>query len=412
MTKTELIELIRNGEGSGVEFKRDVVENHELAKELVAFLNLEGGVVLLGVADDRAIAGTTRLRLEEWVAELCRVKIDPPIVPFMAWVRDLEPERDVLTVRVAVGPNKPYARVHDNKRTYYIRVGSTSREAGRDELERMFQASGKLRFGLKPVPGATLDDLDRRRLKDYFGHILSALHPPDEDSQAWETMLRAVDLMTEAAGQITPNVDGMLLFGKTPKRFLPQAGVRTIAYAGTIVDYATREDAELRGAIVPLVTDDGTLLESGLVEQTLDFVHRNTAPTAALQGGRRLDKPAYPDAVLREAIVNALAHRDYSIAGTDISVRIFEDRLEIESPGRLPNTVTVEGIKAGLRYARNQTLVNIMRDYKYVEFRGMGIREKIIPGMRAHNGTEPDLIAEEQRFTVRLWKEPPRDAPR
>ncbi|MCL5055556.1 MAG: ATP-dependent DNA helicase RecG, partial [Firmicutes bacterium] len=98
-------------------------------------------------------------------------------------------------------------------------------------------------------------------------------------------------------------------------------------------------------------------------------------------------------------------HRDYSIVGADIALVIFSDRLEIQSPGRLPNTVTVEGMKNGLRYARNQTLVNVMRDYRYVDFPGMGVRDKIMPGMKAHNGTEPDFIAEEYRFTVRLWKE-------
>jgi ATP-dependent DNA helicase RecG len=102
--------------------------------------------------------------------------------------------------------------------------------------------------------------------------------------------------------------------------------------------------------------------------------------------------------------VNALVHRDYSIWGTDILLAIYADRLEIVSPGRLPNTVTVEGMKAGMRYARNQTLVNVMQDYRYVDFRGMGVRNKIA-GMRAHNGTEPEFIAEENRLTVRLWKE-------
>jgi ATP-dependent DNA helicase RecG len=99
-----------------------------------------------------------------------------------------------------------------------------------------------------------------------------------------------------------------------------------------------------------------------------------------------------------------LVHRDYSIAGADVLLEIFSDRLEVVSPGRLPNTVTPEGMRSGLRYARNQTLVNVMRDYGYVEARGMGVRSKIIPGMLAHNGTEPELIAEEHRFILRLWK--------
>ena len=146
-------------------------------------------------------------------------------------------------------------------------------------------------------------------------------------------------------------------------------------------------------------------MEPGLVDQTWDFVRRNTDPSAHLEGARRVDRWEYPEDVIREAVVNALVHRDYSVAGTDVMLCIFADRLEITSPGRLPGTVTPEGMKAGKRFARNQTLVNIMRDYGYVDARGMGVRSKIIPGMRAHNGTEPELLEEEHRFTVRLWKE-------
>jgi ATP-dependent DNA helicase RecG len=160
--------------------------------------------------------------------------------------------------------------------------------------------------------------------------------------------------------------------------------------------------------LVPLCTADGSITESGLVEQALDFIHRYTEPTAHIEGGRRVDRPAYPATVLRETIVNALVHRDYSVAGSDILLALYSDRVEIQSPGRLPNTVTLEGMKAGMRYARNQTLVNTMRDYRYVDFRGMGVRQKIIPGMLEHNGTEPDFVVEENRFTVRLWREPGR----
>ena len=405
MNKTELRSLIENREDSGVEFKRDDVKNHELAKELVCFLNLEGGTLLLGVEDDGTISGTTRGKLAEWVAELCRVKIDPPVIPFLSWVREAEPGKDVLAVRVPIGPDKPYARLHNNRRTYFIRVDTLCQEASREELERLFQASGRLQYGLKPVPGATLEDLDARRLRDYFGRILGGGSPADDDAEGWETLLCNVDLMTQSAGQAIPTIDGVLLFGRTPKRFLPQSGIRAIAYSGVEPDYATRADQELGGPMLPLSGSDGTIIETGLVEQALDFVRRNTKPTAHLEGGRRVDRTEYPDGVVREAVVNALVHRDYSVAGADVTLAVYADRLEIESPGRLPNTVSVEGMKSGLRYARNQTLVNVMRDYRYVDFRGMGVRDKIIPGMRAHNGTEPDLVAEASRFIMRLWRE-------
>lgn len=407
MNRTELMERIRNGEDSILEFKRADVRNDEIAKELVAFLNLEGGIVLLGVEDDGTVSGTTRSDLEEWISDLCRVKIEPPVIPVLSWTKDAEPGRHVLAVRVSLGPNKPYARVHNNRKTYYIRVGKTTREASREELERMFQASGQLRYGLKPVPGADFGALDLRRLKDYFVRVTGGAVPNDDDVIGWETLLRNLDLMTTAAaGQHVATVDGLLLFGRVPGRFLPQSGVRAVCYPGVEPDYATRADEDLRGVLTPLGTADGSIGESGLVDRAWDFVRRNTQPAARLEGLRRVDRWDVPENVVREAVVNALVHRDYSIAGTDVMLAIYADRIEIESPGRLPNTVTVEGMKSGLRYARNQALVNVMRDYGYVDARGMGVRNKIIPGMREHNGTEPDLIEEAHRFIVRLWKEP------
>ncbi len=407
MHRQKVLEFIQDGEDSGIEFKRDDVKNHDLAKELVAFLNLEGGTILLGVEDDGTISGTSRQNLEEWVSELCRKKIAPPVIPFLSWARDVDPGRDVLAVQVPIGPDKPYARVHNDRHTYFVRVGSTCREASREELERMFQASGRVQYGLKPVPGTALGDLDRRRLRDYFVRVLEGSLPADDDGAAWQKLIVNLDLMVESAGRTLATVDGMLLFGKNPKRFLPQSGVRGLCYPGTVADYATHADQDLKGPLLPLCAKDGdeiAIVESGLVEQALDFINRNTQPTSHIEDGRRVDRPVYPPVVLREAVVNALVHRDYSIVGADITIALYADRLEVQSPGRLPNTVSVDSMKAGLRYARNQTLVNIMRDYRYVDFRGMGVREKIIPGMRKHNGTEPDLVEEHERFTVRLWK--------
>ena len=123
MTHTELLEIIGNGENSGVEFKRDVVENHALAKELVAFSNLSGGMVLLGVDDDGRVSGLTRQDLEEWVMTLCRVKIAPGIIPFFEIVRNLEPGKDVAVVRVTRGFDV-HSVFHKDRKTYYIRVGT------------------------------------------------------------------------------------------------------------------------------------------------------------------------------------------------------------------------------------------------------------------------------------------------
>ena len=289
-----------------------------------------------------------------------------------------------------------------NKQALIEPISAGSRE---DEA-LVFLRGGCFRYGSAPVPGTAHDSLDRRHLRDYFGRILGGSVPPANDVDHWQGLLQHLGLATPSEDRLAATVDGMLLFGKDTKRFLPQSGIRAICYLGLEPDYATRADEDLKGPMVPLCDpEDGDVVKLGLVEKAWDFVRRNTTPSAYLEGPRRIDRWEYPEEAVREAVVNALVHRDYSIAGTDIMLAIFSDRLEVISPGGLPSRVTPSAMRAGMRYARNQTLVNVMRDYGYVDARGMGIRNKIIPGMSAHNGTEPDLIVEEYRFTVRLWKE-------
>lgn len=398
MTRTELLEIVRNGENSGIEFKRDVVANHDLAKELVAFSNLNGGMVLLGVEDDGTISGITRQDLEEWVMTTCRDKIRPGIIPFFEIVRDVEQGKDVAIVSVTRGYDV-HSLWHNNRNTYFIRVGTQSREPSPEELGRLFQQRGSFRAELRPVSGATMADLDRRRLRDYFGRVRQQHVPPDGDAAAWKTLLVNTEIMSEEG----VTVGGLLLFGTTPNRFLPQAGIDAAAFPEKEKDYAARERAALRGPMTPLFDTAGAIVESGLVEQALDFVRRNTPVIAVLENGRRIDKPAYPHEALREGIVNALIHRDYLLTSTDIELAVYSDRLEIISPGRLPNGITPERMRAGTRAARNQLLKDVMRDYGYLEHMGMGIPRKIIAGMQKHNETSPDLIEDQERFVLRLF---------
>jgi ATP-dependent DNA helicase RecG len=396
MTRTELLEIVGNGENSGVEFKRDEVTNHHLAKELVAFSNLRGGMVLLGVEDAGSICGITRPDLEQFVMNACRDKIRPAIIPFFEIVREVELGKDVAIVSVPRGFDV-HSLWHDNRNTYYIRVGTQSREPSPEELGRLFQQRGSIRAEMRPVSGATLDNLDRRRLRDYF-RIRQQTVPPDEDEAAWRTLLINTEIMSEEG----VTVGGMLLFGGTPNRFLPQAGIDAVAFPGTEKDYAARERAALRGPMTPLLDANGAVVESGLVEQALDFVRRNTPITAVLEDGRNIEKPTYPPEALREAIVNALIHRDYLLSSTDIELAIYSDKFEIISPGRLPNGITPERMRAGTRAARNELLKDVMRDYRYLEHMGMGIPRKIIAGMQKHNHTTPELIEDQERFILRL----------
>ncbi len=454
MNKTELLEIIRNRENSGVEFKRDTQDHRDLAQVLVAFANLQGGRVLLGVEKAGTVRGLTRSdprtgaddtvrtyhRLEEWVMQACRDKIRPEIIPYFEVLRDVEPGLDVAVVEVERGWGVHHVW-HDQHRTYYIRVGSLSREASPEELERLFQQRGAFRVEIRPVSGSSLEDLDQRRLRDYFERLRSQRVPPsqptaewkerveaeakqEDESQwrkivelrerqwieeqrvAWEALLVNTEFL-DSAERHPATVAGLLLFGKNPKRFLPQSGIDAAAYGGREKDYAARERSSLRGAMVALRAADGSLVESGLVGQAVGFVGGDTGGPGQLpDGARREERWEYPEEAVREAVVNALVHRDYLLSATDIELSVYSDRLEIISPGRLPNGITPERMRVGCRAARNQLLKDVMRDYGYLEHMGMGVPRKILKTMREQNHTEPDLVEDGERFIVRLWKEP------
>ena len=459
MTKTELLELIANGENSEVEFKRDDIDGRQLAKELVALANLEGGHVLLGVEDDGNISGLARADtpqadqedqpdrpaysgLEQWVMQVCRDKIRPELNPCFGVWRDLAPGADIALVRIDRGFGVHHLW-HNQGRRYYIRVGSTSREASPEELARLFQRRGAISLERQPVSGTTINHLDRRRLMDYFervrGQAVPPPNPPEDwyrtikewavkenesewrelvdfrerewhrtQETQWEQLLVNTELLDDSETR-PATVAGFLLFGNNPNRYLPQSKIDAVAYPGPEKDYEARERRTLRGPLVGLYAADGSLVEPGLVEQAIEFIRRHTLKTELQDGVRRVELWDYPEEAVRETIVNAVVHRDYLLSHTDVELGIYSNRLEIVSPGRLPNGITTARMRAGCRSARNELLKDVMRDYGYLEHMGMGVPRKIVRGMLEHNGTEPEFIAEDEQLIVRLWREPPDD---
>lgn len=429
MNRTELAELIRNGENSGVDFKRDDVPPEKLAKVAAAFLNLEGGYILLGVEDDGNVSGLTRetRKAEEWLMQVLRDNVQPGVIPFWETIEWGDGKIVGIVTLPADAPDKPYKiKRGSGAWVTQVRVGTTTRDASREEELRLYMQSGHLQYDRKPVPGATFDDLDLRRLANYFRDIRRQGCPEAADREGWERLLVNTELMAEDRGRPMPSVAGVLLFGTRPKKFLPQSGITAVAYSGMQKDYDARARQTLAGPLVSLFSSPASqaamyphlpatfsanvdAVEAGVIEQTLEFIRRNIAVAAQVdEGGQRQERWEYPLETLREAIVNAVAHRDYTIGVTDIELSIFADRIEVVSPGRLPNTVTVDKMRAGYRASRNELVKEVLRDYRYIEATGLGVPRKIIDGMRAHNGTEPDLVEEEDRFTVRLWKEPRR----
>lgn len=407
MNAAELIEIINEGENSYVEFKRDDGQANSLAKEMSALLNLEGGLILLGVEDNGSVSGLARSRdeVELWVMNIARQNLQPGFIPHWSSVT-LEGEKVVGIIRLPQDSfGKPYKAKHGSTWTTYVRVGSTSRTATREEEGRLYQSAGVVRYDIKPVVGTDFEDLDLNLLDNYFRKILKRRDVPDlENTESWRQLLLNVDLLAESDGVTHSTVAGLLLFGRKPNRRIPQAGITATAFPGAEKDYDTTDEEVIKGPLVSEFSGSGRVLEKGVIDRTVDFVLRNMGTTAWLEGGRRLRKKAFPDDAIRESIVNAVAHRDYTIVGTDIEISLYSDRLEIISPGRLPNGVTVDKMKDGLRAARNEMLKETLRDYGYVEHLGMGVRNRIIRSMVTHNGKVPDLVEDGERFIVRLWK--------
>ena len=424
MNRQELAEMIRNGENSGVEFKRADIRPERLAREIAALLNHEGGYVLLGVEDDGAVTGLAcpPKQIEERVMEVARTHVRPAATPYWETI-DWDGLRVGIVSLAADAPDKPYKAKRGSAWVTQVRAGTTTRDATDEEEARLYMQAGRIPYDRRSVSGASFEDLDRRRLVNYFRDLRRQDCPPDDDRDAWTRLLVNSELMVEDRGRAMPSAAGLLLFGARPNRWLLQTGISAAAYSGAEKDYDAKARRTLRGPLVPLyptpasdfdrpypwmprtLSDYGRTVESGVLEGALDFVRRNTEIRAWIgDTGQRQERWDYPLETVREALVNAVAHRDYTITVTDIELSLYADRLEIVSPGRLPNTVTVEKMRTGCRAARNELTRDILRDYRYVEASGLGVPRKIVAGMRAHNGTDPDLIEEEHRFTVRLWK--------
>lgn len=405
MTKAELLELIANGENSGVEFKRDDVRPEQLAKEIVALANLQGGRVLLGVEDDGTIAGVQRENLEHWVMDTVFGRyVHPMILPFYEEVK-VDDKKQVAVITITQGSTKPYVVRNKGREEIYIRAGSTSRLATREQQARLFALGGMLHAEMLPVSGSTLGDLSRERLTDYLTAIVGDRDVPSTDER-WCDRLCDLGFMAEQQeGPAVCTISGLVLFGYTPRRLLRQAGIRWIAYEGADKAYKALDDRVIDGPLVALwrTASGGVreVAEDGLIERFVDairpFVSEETEPL--YESMRRERRWHYPIDAVREAIVNALAHRDWT-RYEEIEVVRYVDRLEVLSPGALQSSMTVEKMIAGQRSARNPLIVEVLRDYGYVDARGMGVRNKIIPLLKELNGVEPEFQATEDYLKV------------
>ena len=353
----QLLEKIRLGEDNFLECKEMIFAGEkvkgpgrdELADELAAFANARGGVLVLGVHDKtREVVGIplTHLdRAEQYVAEIVRDSVKPPLYPVIERMElpatDGKP-RPVLRIEVARS-----LFVHRSPGGYLHRVGSSKRVMEPDYLARLFQQRSQarlIRFDEQVVPEASLENLDPD-LVDRFRTLRTQDDRP--------TLLRKLGMaMEDDEHVLRPSVAGVLLGTRHPEQWLRHAFIQAVAYRGQHVGDAGADDVyqlDARDICGPLDTQ---------VLEACRFVLRNQLVAARKSMGRT-DLPDYDITAVFEAVVNAVAHRDYSMHGSKIRVRMFSDRLELYSPGAIPNTMTVETL-AYRQVSRNETITSLL----------------------------------------------------
>ena len=351
----DLIDKIRLGEDSYLELKevrfagQKVSAPHKdsLADELAAFANSRGGVCVLGVDDAREVLGIPLGRLdlvEDYVRQICMDSITPPLTPII--------ER--LTLPSTTGEQLPVLKldvasslfVHKSPGGYLHRVGSAKREMAPDYLARLFQQRSQariIRFDEQPVPGAWLDDLD-----DGLWQRFASLRVQDTREVLLDKLAMA---RPDGDGTLRPTIAGVLMASTDPRQWLPNAFIQAVAYRG--IGVLPQGDAAYQ-----LDAQDITGPLDAQVLAACHFVRKNMQVYASKDEGRH-DLPQYDMTAVFEALVNAVAHRDYSIHGAKIRLRLFADRLELYSPGAIPNTMTVDSLPYR-QAARNEAITSLL----------------------------------------------------
>jgi predicted HTH transcriptional regulator len=351
METTDLIEILSRGEDGRHQFKENFTNADALAAEIIAFSNTAGGKIFIGVQNDGSVLGLSGVdigRLNQLISNTASQNVRPAVNPLTENVP--HPNGTVIVVIIAEGVSKPYM---DRNGAIWVKNGSDKRRAtSREEIQRMFQQAGLVHADETPVTGLDADDVDKPYFEAFFeqqfGESLT------QHNQPLPQLLTNLNLMRQA--QL--NIAGSLLFARTPQFALPAFIVKAVAFVGTqIEDERYIDSRDITGKL------------ADVFQQTLGFILANTRAAQGEQGFNSQGQPEIPRIVWEELVANALIHRDYFIRAP-VCVLVFADRVEIISPGHLPNNLTIENVKAGNSNMRNPILASFAA--KLLPYRGLG----------------------------------------
>jgi ATP-dependent DNA helicase RecG len=354
-----------------------------LAECLVAFANSDGGSVILGLDEKgRMLNGVHPEELESALKaaeRLCR----PPIVT--GWEQIETPTGNAYAIKV---PRSPELHSLADGRVL-IRVGAENRPLGGDQIRQLAATKSSADFEAEPMPGARRDDLDEEMITEYIEKRQQRQRRVIEETP--DELLQEIGSLSRDG---VPTTSGLLLFGRNPNQFIPHAGLVYVKFPGTqpggeggLAGYGRRE--EFNGPL------------ARVIEGAWQVIWGEMAVGAVVTGLERQEIAEYPAFAVREALVNAVCHRDYRLKGRRIEVRMYSDRLEVISPGGLPGFITVDNI-VDEHFSRNPRLVNGLFQWGYIEELGLGI-DRMIEDMVNGGHPPPKFEPKPYSFTVTLY---------
>ena len=390
MEAIELIELIGRGEDSRTQFKQTVTNTESVAAEIAAFSNTKGGRIIIGVNDQGTVIGLSAddiRRINQLVANAATHNVRPSVNPTTENISigDLL----VMVVTVQEGISKPYA---DNNGHYWMKAGSDKRKVtAREEIQRMFQNAGLIHADEVPVEGTTNSDIDVEHFRDFFKKQYGQQQfeeafsdNPDKPGIPLDQLLNNLGL----AHKTTLSLAGLLIFGRRPQLYRPAFTVKAVSFVGN--DPAGdkyRDSQDFEGCL------------RDLHKKTMSFLARNLRHIQGTKGINTEGDLEVPLPALEELVVNMLLHRDYFISAP-WRVMIFDNRIELISPGALPNNLTVANIRSGVSIIRNPLIASFATKGGELPYRGIGtgIRRALaaVPALELESDPNRNL------FTARI----------
>ena len=387
MTEKDILKLISKGESQTLEFKEEAIKPARLAEAFVAMANADGGKIFIGIKD-HPVEITGVRKLKETLDNIHEAK------------RCCEPHMEIISIEekavrahktlVLITVPKSLKTTYSANGKYLIREGTTNRAIPPEKLRRKFFKTGETIFETLPQEGARYEDLNKEKIQWYISKRESL--SKRKITLSPKELLKNIGCLAGLDGKLIPTKAGMLLFAKNPQSLIPHSEILCVRFRGTNrLEYLSRKDIQ------------GTVTD--LIDQSESFVLEHMRTGGKVVGFKRRDIPEYPMEAVREAIVNAVTHRDYSISGARINVFIYDDRIEIWSPGGLPPGVTLEKLNKmeSIAVPRNETIVQVLLHIGgYIERIGSGI-ERMVTSMKAHRLKKPIFKEWEDQFLVTLF---------